>query len=305
MAWIEAPEAAGPRRALSAVGPGIGTLLLVLLLFAALRGPAAHAEPGPAAAVSAGLHSQLLLHGRDVSLASAPVAVFTGHLASRGPELLLPGVFAELQAFGAVLRRGQPWQAASADTVLVRIGGELPLSRARLLVRAGTDALVYAGAWRNGGYRSGVAVLQPFAELSLWRRAWSPLVSALLDLTPDQVGWRSGLELFPGASLGGLRWEGYIGAFRPHNYARQNSGSFLEELFAGRLLESIGTLIPSDLLLGLRTLVPLGPRLLLEPSGQLLLVFLRAQNPQQIVPVLSLRLYAGSPYAIPRFRPGR
>jgi hypothetical protein len=248
--------------------------------------------------------SQLFAHGRDVTLSSAPVGVVSANLLWGSSDERTPGLMFGLRSFGALARRGAPWRASSADTLETTARLRVPLWSGSAVAEAGLRVSVFIGAIGDQGLVPGTVGIQPSFRL---RATSSPLVPAftgLVDLTPDQVGWRSGLVWTHSGEVGGLVLDGYIGAFRPHNFARQKSGSFLEEVFAGRVLEAIGTLVPSDVLLSVRGLLPLADAVRLESAASILLVTLRAQNPQQLVPAFRLGMRIGPMESVPDYRPG-
>lgn len=256
-------------------------------------------------AVSGSLWSQYLWRGRDYTLASAPVSVARARVEVASRSGIDLSGSAEARVLAAVARRGAPWEAAAADTVQLAAGGAALVRDGRIAFELGATVSVYAGAWRAGGAAPGVIGLEPYGAVSFPSVAGRPRFSGVVDLTPDQIGWRSGFEWFPAFDVGWGTLDGYVGVFRPHNYFKQKSRSFLGELLRGQPLTALVSLIPSDLTVGIRTLLAVTPALTLEPAAELLLVLNRPQNPAQIVPAAAVAVHYGRPEAIPRVHDGR
>lgn len=282
----------------SIVARRMASLAACLLVLVVAR-PLGAQEARVDGVVSGSIWSHYLWRGRDITLASAPVTVAQARLVVEGAPsvsaMRLAGAV-EARVLAAIARRGAPWEAAAADTVQLAAGGVAAIRDGRLGLELGATLSMYAGAWRAAGAAPGVIGLEPYGAISFPSVPGRPRFSGVADLTPDQIGWRSGFEWFPSFDVAWGTIDGYVGIFRPHNYFKQKSRSVFEGLVS---------LIPSDLTVGARTLLQLAPTLTLEPAAELLLVLNRPQNPAQIVPAASLALHYGAPAAIARVHAGR
>ncbi|MFW5690160.1 MAG: hypothetical protein ACOC1U_11370 [Spirochaetota bacterium] len=265
--------------------------------------------------VSVGIASQYLWRGRDFTFAAAPVAV-TGSRVQLGPDGASSGVPAlpepgftaalEFRTINAIVRRDEPWEAAAADTAQLGVsGGARLLDEGWLGVGLGVNVSFYYGALLAAGPAPGMIGIEPYLSIGLPALYGSPRLSAVGDLTPDQFGVRSGIEWFPEFETGSGGVQGYVGVFRPHNYFKQKSRSFLGELLRGQYLTALVSLIPSDLTLGASTFFELASGIYLEPELELMLVLNRPQNAAQIVPAATATFHYGAPEALPRVHANR
>ena len=262
-------------------------------------------SPGITAALSAGIVWPYHRHGRDLTFAGAPVAVTSGRARL---ELARVPVHATASArlLTALARRGDPWQTAAADTLEASLGASSRLLRdGGLFVSAGATLALHYGALIASGVAYGQLALEPRLGVGLGSVRGVPRFSITGSLVPDQVGRRGGIEWSP-------RWEtswgavnGYAGLFRPRGYGKQDSGSALRELVRGRPLQALVALLPSDATVGASALVPAGGRLVIEPHAEVLLVFLRAQNPRRLAPGAGVTVHLGAPEAAPHWHTGR
>jgi hypothetical protein len=256
-------------------------------------------------ALSAGLAWPYHRHGRDLTFAGAPVVVTTGraHLdLARAPLRAT----ASARLLTPIARRGDPWQTAAADTIEGSLGASARLLRdGALLVSAGTTVALHYGAMLASGAAYGQLAVEPWLGAGLGTVRGEPRIIITGSLVPDQVGWREGLEWSP-------RWEtawgavvGYAGVFRPRDYAKQDSGSALQGLARGEPAQALVALLPSDATVGASARIRTGERLVIEPHAELLLVFLRAQNPRQLAPSAGVTIHVGSPAAAAHWHEGR
>jgi hypothetical protein len=265
--------------------------------------------------VSTSVYSQYLWRGRDYTLAGAPVALAraTGYYSM--PEIAAgwitdPSLQAELISLTPIARRDTPFQTALTDTLGVSVASSAAFwnnanQMGQIGIEIGVHMSLFYGALRATGPSYGMLRLEPFFAVNLPTLYGRPRWSAMIDLTPDQVGWRSGLEWFPEFAVPWGTVTGYVGAFRPHNYLKQKSPSFFERLFAGEIVPALGALIPSDLTIGAASLVTLTGSLSIQPEIELMIVPNRAQNPQQFVPAAALTLFYGAAGVAPEVHEGR
>jgi hypothetical protein len=250
--------------------------------------------------VSAGLYTQYLWRGRDYTLADAPVAVMSARAVWDASVL---AAHVRLRTINAIARRGSPWEAAAADTVQLESGISARVPPGGVLeASVGLNVSFYYGPLRAMGPSYGIVGVEPRLAIAAPYLWGSPQLSAVMDVTPDQVGWRSGLEWFPEFAVPWGSIRGYAGAFRPHNYMKQKSRSFLGELVRGRALTALVSLIPSDVTIGAATLITIAPGLAVEPQAELLLVLNRPQNPAHVVPAAAVTVHYGALSAVPRSR---
>lgn len=262
-------------------------------------------SPGMTAALSAGIAWPYHRHGRDLTFAGAPVAVTSGRARLDLARVPIRAT-ASARLLTPLARRRDPWQTATADTLEASLGTSARLLRdGTLLVASGTTVALHYGAILASGVAYGQLSIEPRLSVGLGSVRGVPRLSVTGSLVPDQVGWREGIEWSP-------RWEtswgavnGYAGLFRPRGYGKQDSGSALRELVRGRPGRALVALVPSDATVGASALIPAGGRLTVEPHAELLLVFLRAQNPRQLAPGAGVTVHVGASAAADRRHTGR
>ena len=305
---------AGARRFVARIAGHRLMVSAVLLLCSVSAIAQTGEEINPSGGISATVYSQYLWHGRDYTFADAPVVVVT----ARGRYLLPapvgwiddPKVNARLTNISPILRRGDPHQTALADTIRATGSTSAVFFGTRsdpgwMGIQVGLDVSLFYGAAIAQGAGYGTLRFEPFVSVALPRVYGAPRWSAVVDLTPDQVGWRGGLEWFPSFDVPWGTVNGYVGAFRPHNYLKQKSDSFFGRLLGGELGLALVALIPSDLTVGAASLIPLTSTIHLQPELELLIVPNRAQNPHQVVPAASLTIFYGPPSVAPQVHEGR
>lgn len=263
--------------------------LMTLLAITGVRG---HAQIE--GVVSSAIHSQYLQRGRDYTLAGAPMVAIRGRAQAHTSVGQGLRSHVELSALHAIARRGSPWEAGTSDTIRFSAGAEsVFFDGGRLGVGLGVEISWFYAAMMAGGATYGTVVIEPHLNIGPATAYGRPQWSAVLDLTPDQVGWRGGIEWFPTFEVPWGEIEGYAGFFRPHNYLKQKSHSFFRPLFAGELGTAVVALIPSDITIGAGTIFKLTPEMALYPEVELLVAPNRSQNPKQIVPAASLTFHYG------------
>jgi hypothetical protein len=215
-------------------------------------------------------------------------------------------VHADVLALNAIARRSSPWEAASADTLRLSTGAQSAFFEGGWLgVEVGASISWFYGAMLASGASYGTIMIEPHVALGLPTLYGRPQWTAVIDLTPDQVGWRGGIEWFPEFDVPWGVVEGYLGIFRPHNYLKQSSPPSFGRLFNGGLGLALEALIPSDVTVGAGSLLKLNDEMALYPVVELLVAPSRWQNPKQIVPAASLTFLYGGLGARPAIHEGR
>jgi hypothetical protein len=264
-----------------------GRFLVVLILALTVAAPTAFSQVE--ARASATIHSQYIVHGRDYTLAGAPVGILGLHAGGSVGIAVRGGWSAGLESIAPLWRRGAPYQTAQTDAIRATLGAAGTFfAEGALDLGVGVTANLYYRALRNDPPRYGAAVVHPYAHIGAAFLYGAPRWSVVADLTPDQVGWRDGLEWRPSFSVPWGTLSGFIGAYRPHGFLKQSSDSTLNRLVRGEIDLALISLIPSDLRVGVRSRIPLGRAVFLEPAVHLLIAPSRWQTPQQIVPTASL-----------------
>jgi hypothetical protein len=260
---------------------------LVILILALTAAPTAFSQVE--ARASATIHSQYIVHGRDYTLAGAPVGILALHARGSVGIAVRGGWSAGVESITPLWQRGAPYETARTDAIRATLAAAGTFfGEGALDLGAGVTAHLYYRALRSEPPRYGAAVVHPHAHVGAAVFYGAPRWTVVADLTPDQVGWRDGLEWRPTFSVPWGTLTGFIGAYRPHGFLKQSSDSTLNRLARGEFELALLSLVPSDLRLGVRSRIPLGRAAFLEPAVHLLIAPSRWQTPQQIVPAASL-----------------